>query len=510
MIFLAYLIKVNVAIVLFYNCYRLLFREDTFLKGRRVVLLGLILTSVAYPLVDVTRELADNREFLEGILPVYTLPEVAVFESGSGQSVSFVNSLPELLFILYGMVTLGFFVRILIQTGIIVRLASRSQTIKLYGITVRRHPGIKTPFSFFRWIVLNTTLYTDAELQEILQHEDTHVREMHSIDILLAELLCTFCWFNPFAWLLKREIRLNLEFLADRSVLDSGCEAEHYQFHLLRLTYHKAMAKIVNNFNVSLLKKRIFMMNKKQTSKLSIVKYTLLIPVVAALVFFNNTLRMEAGNVLSDKENGRSEILIAIEEYETPATVTQDPVALPATKGKVIAVNSANKDSIFSEVEVPPQFPGGEKMLMEYLFTNIKYPKSAFENKIEGRVVVRFVIDPDGSVVNPTIVRSLDPACDQVAIQVIEDMPKWTPGMNGGEAVSVYFVLPISFKLTPNNNVSPPKKEEDKAIGDDVEIVVDGKLISASELSSIPTETIQSIEVLKNVKPNQLIITLKK
>jgi TonB family protein len=510
MVFFAYLIKVNVAVALFYGCYRLLFREDTFLKGRRVALLGMILTSVAYPFIDVVRGQANNREFWEGILPVYTLPEVVVFGSADGQSVSFVDSLPELLFVLYGIVAVSFFVRILIQTGIIAGLVSRSQTIKLYGTTVHRHPGIQTPFSFFRWIVLNTTLYTDTELREILRHEDTHVREIHSIDILLAELLCTFCWFNPFAWLLKREIRLNLEFLADRSVLASGCEAEHYQFHLLRLTYHKAIAKIVNNFNVSLLKKRIFMMNKKQTSKLSIVKYTLLIPVVAALVFFNNTLRMEAGNVPPTAENGRDGILMAIEENETPATVAQASVTLSATNGKVTAVSSANKDSIFSQSEEMPRFPGGEKAMMEYLFTNIKYPKSAYESKIEGRVVVRFVIDSNGSAVNPTIERSLDPACDREAIRVIKDMPKWTPGMNGGQAVSVYFTLPIAFKLTPNDNVSSPKKENSEMIGDDVEIVVDGKLISSSELSSIPTETIQSIEVDKNVKPNRIIVTLKK
>jgi TonB family protein len=239
---------------------------------------------------------------------------------------------------------------------------------------------------------------------------------LHSVDILLAELLCLFCWFNPFAWLLKREIRMNLEFLADRSVLASGCEAEHYQFHLLRLTYHKAVTKIVNNFNVSLLKKRIFMMNKKQTSKRSIFKYTLLIPVVAALVFFSNTFKMQA-----------------------EVTESKADSAIFLRSGK----------DIYSHVEIPPQFPGGDKALMEYIIANLVYPESAIKNKIEGRVIVRFVINSEGLVEDIAIQRSLDPACDREVIRLIENMPAWEPGKQSGKPVNVYYTLPILFKLTP-------------------------------------------------------------
>jgi TonB family protein len=460
MAFLAYLMKVNVAVALFYGCYRLLFREDTFLKGRRMALLGLMLMAVVYPFVDVAWGLTDSREVWEGIWPVYTLPEVAIFLPVDGQSVSFVDRLPKLFLVLYGVVAAGLFVRILIQTGIIAGWLSRSQTVEMYGIIVHRHPGIQTPFSFFRWIVLDTTRYTDAELQEILRHENTHVREAHSVDILLAELLCTFCWFNPFAWLLKREIRLNLEFLADRSVLASGCEAEHYQFHLLRLTYHKAIAKIINNFNVSLLKKRIFMMNKKQTSKWSIVKYTLLIPVIAALVFFNNTFRTQAGNVLSVEENGMTETLATVGESGAPVMTVQTPPPPPAIKSKATnAVPSASKDSIFSDVEKMPSFPGGEEALTEYMSANMKYPISAAENGIKGRVSVCFVVASDGSVVDTRIMHSLDPACDQEVIRMIESMPKWTPGMKDGKAVSVYYTLSVRYKLPSpkKDNVSPSK-----------------------------------------------------
>ncbi|GHV55954.1 cell envelope biogenesis protein TonB [Bacteroidia bacterium] len=526
--FLAYLLKVNTAIILFYGFYRLLSQQDTFFRWRRGILFTLIFIAILYPFVDMTRQFMNNHHLQEaiqnGVLPVYSLPEIVVLGQTTGQTVSFVHYLPQLLFALYGIVAVVLLVRLLVQTGMIIRMANHSRTTELYGTIVHQSPGIKTPFSFFRWIVLDTTLYTDVELREILRHEETHVREVHSADILLAELLCVFCWFNPFAWLLKREIRMNLEFLADRSVLASGCEAEHYQFHLLRLTYHKAAATITNNFNVSLLKKRICMMNKKQTSKLSIFKYTLLIPVVMALVFFNSTLLTQAGT--SGIGEGFEAIKIIV------------PDSVPKTKGQIKAVEVTTTQSrknesaqsktippppplkttdksgkeVFSYVEEMPRFPGGEKAMMQWLSENIHYPVTAQEKNIQGRVIVRFIVDSDGSVGNVELVRSIDPALDKEAIRVVQNMPNWIPGKQNGKAVSVYYSLPILFNLgkTPTDSKAIIVTAEDKSLPEDVIIEVDGKVIPSSKLSTIDPQTIQKIKVNKDVKPNKIEITLKK
>ena len=416
--FLLYLLKVNIAIILFYGFYRLFFQQDTFFRWKRTALLAILFISFLYPFADIAGKFSLTETVGNALLPIYAVPEAnivgqAVVEQTAAEpTVSFVQSLPQLLFALYGIVVLLLLGRLLIQTGTIIRMMQDSQRTELYGQTIYRHPGIKTPFSFFRWIVLNPALYTDTELQEILRHEETHVREAHSMDTLLSELLCVFCWFNPFAWLLKREIRMNLEFLADRSVLASGYEAEHYQFHLLRLTYHKAAAKITNNFNVSLLKKRIFMMNKKQTSKLSIFKYTLLIPVIGALIVFNSACKPQNGTVE--------------DTAETIETVEKE---------------------IWSYVEFMPSFPGGDAALKKWLNDNIQYPVIAAEQGIQGRVTVRFVIDPDGTVSSAEILQSLDPSCDREALRVVRKMPKWVPGKQNGKEVSVYFTVPIVFRL---------------------------------------------------------------
>ncbi|MDR2086066.1 MAG: TonB family protein [Dysgonamonadaceae bacterium] len=112
-----------------------------------------------------------------------------------------------------------------------------------------------------------------------------------------------------------------------------------------------------------------------------------------------------------------------------------------------VAVKEEAKPEIFSHVEQPPQFPGGEKELMKWLSENIKYPTIAQEQGIQGRVVLRFVVSPDGSVGQVEVQRSLDPSCDKEAVRVVKNMPKWTPGKQNGNAVFVYYTLPVLFRL---------------------------------------------------------------
>jgi protein TonB len=101
----------------------------------------------------------------------------------------------------------------------------------------------------------------------------------------------------------------------------------------------------------------------------------------------------------------------------------------------------------YAYVEQPPQFPGGEKELMKWLSENMKYPPIAQEKGIQGRVVLRFVVSPDGSIGQVEVQRSLDPSCDKEAVRVVKNMPKWTPGKQNGNAVFVYYTLPVLFRL---------------------------------------------------------------
>ena len=101
----------------------------------------------------------------------------------------------------------------------------------------------------------------------------------------------------------------------------------------------------------------------------------------------------------------------------------------------------------FIIVEEMPSFPGGQKALMEFMGKNIKYPTVSQETGVQGKVIVQFVVDKDGSIINPTVVRSIDPYLDKEALRVIKSMPKWKPGMQRGKAVRVKYTVPVTFKL---------------------------------------------------------------
>ncbi|MDR0863889.1 MAG: M56 family metallopeptidase [Candidatus Symbiothrix sp.] len=411
--FIVYLLKVNIAIILFYGFYRLFFQQDTFFQWKRAALLSILFISFLYPFGNypVAQQLITHRSDLLS----YTLPELIIGGGQTDNPASIGQYFPQLLFLIYALAAFILFLRILIQLGILFYKIRRTTPVNLFGQTVYESPGLKTPFSFFNWIVLDPQQYSDNELKEILWHEETHVRQGHSVDTVFSEILCAFCWFNPFIWLIKREIRMNLEFLADRSVLSAGCEAEHYQFHLLRLSYHKAIANFSNNFNVSPLKKRIFMMNKKQTSNANLLKYALLLPVVAVLVFFNSSLNVRG-------------------QETPPLEKNVEPAVVPEKK-------------IYSHVDTPPSFPGGEAGLMEWLANNIRYPEEMAKKGTEGRVIVHFVVDETGAITDAGIVRSIDPLADAEALRVVNAMPNWIPGKQDGKKVPVHYTIPILFKL---------------------------------------------------------------
>lgn len=105
-------------------------------------------------------------------------------------------------------------------------------------------------------------------------------------------------------------------------------------------------------------------------------------------------------------------------------------------------------DSVFEVAEVMPEFPGGTQALFKFISGNLKYPQNAIDGQIEGRVVLQFVVDKAGKVGNIRVVRSIDPALDQAAIDVVRALPDWKPGMQDGQPVNVRYTLPVSFKLS--------------------------------------------------------------
>ncbi len=159
--------------------------------------------------------------------------------------------------------------------------------------------------------------------------------------------------------------------------------------------------------------------------------------------------------VITEQEVAPEEEMKTMEEVTTSEAVVG---AQDQTEG--LTANEADLDKLNEIVDAPPvenkpydyveqmpQFPGGDKEMLSFISQNLRYPAAAQENGIQGRVIVRFVISTTGEVTNVTIARSLDPICDKEAIRVIKMMPKWIPGKQNGNAVSVNYSVPVVFKL---------------------------------------------------------------
>ena len=151
-----------------------------------------------------------------------------------------------------------------------------------------------------------------------------------------------------------------------------------------------------------------------------------------------------SNEVLSQQELTESKADISVKTVEG---VKEGGVDIADLQDHKVVVQEEVKPQIFSHVEQMPSFPGGDKAMMEWLQANMQYPVIAAEQGIQGRVIVRFVVGPDGKVSGAEVQRSLDPSCDKEALRVIRKMPKWVPGRQNGQAVSVYYTLPVLFKL---------------------------------------------------------------
>lgn len=279
-----YLLKVNIALILLYGFYRLMTSRDTFFALRRATLWTIYLISLTIPLLNIEYWIKDSdttvsmaNSYATSILPT-------MMTYANAPSITW----KEFLLYVYIAVVTIMLLNFIFQLGTIVYMAYKHKKIRINGTMLHILKSKDGPFSFFKWIFVNTEGLCEDELNEIIIHERTHVNQWHSFDSIMSELFCIFCWFNPFAWLMKRDVRINLEFLADESVLAEGNARKAYQYHLLGLAYHSSKTNIANNFNVLPLKKRIKMMNKRRTKEIVKTKYLLFAPLAAALLIVSN------------------------------------------------------------------------------------------------------------------------------------------------------------------------------------------------------------------------------
>ena len=504
--FFNFVFESGISMGLFAVLYLVFLQRETFFRTNRFFLLFALLFSFVLPFLHF-RVFNSTQATLGSIAgQQYSILLESVSVYGTSVSQSFIQSITasKLLIAIYVMGVAFFafrFVIRLIQISLIIR---RNKIVYENNVRLVVLEKDVSPFSFLSYVFAGANNKQQYGWDKMLIHEIEHVKQRHTIDILILEIISVVQWFNPFFWLLKRMLKENHEYLADRAVLKQDNNTTAYRQVLLSqlIGVHLNMT---NNFNYSI-KKRMMMMTKIKSSKIASIKlFSGLLLVVALLIVFacnenNDVVDNNANTTLKSAETSTiimDDVLMIVngEVYEREflsqidpnsiesMTVTKDNLGTyiekygDAANNGVIdiilkegatfdtdntgvqleiassapKIDSPNKskeyNDVFVIVEEMPQYPGGQEALREYLQNNLEYPVIALDAGIEGKVYVTFVVEMDGSVGRARIARGVDENLDAEALRVVLDMPRWTPGRQGGQAVAVNYTVPISYKL---------------------------------------------------------------
>lgn len=440
---LIYFLKANIAFAALYFFYRLLLHRDTFFREKRFAFILGFLFSLVYPFIDISSWIENNEPVVIVAQSLSTtLPAIVI---GGDVVKDTMLTTAEIIMLSYGIVVALLILRIIWQTITVLILSSKGSKEEINGWKIINLPKGTAPFSFFGMIFLNSEDYSTKDLEEILHHEGAHVKQGHTFDVMFTELVCAFFWINPATWLLKRHMRENLEYLADRDVLYSGFDPKSYQYHLLRLSYQQSTSIMANHFNVTQLKNRIVMMNKKETSLAGLGKYALSLPLFAFLM-----ISAYAWGVKAELPTISAIAAVAMPSVEQAPP--PPPVKAAKTTIEISDVKTPDTSKALLSSEKMPEYPGGDAELMKFMMNNVSYPLVAKDQNIQGIVLVRFIVSNTGEAKDAEIIKGVHPSLDNEALRIIKMMPKWKPGENKGKPVNVFFTMPISFKLADKEN----------------------------------------------------------
>lgn len=360
------------------------------------------------------------------------IPELTIAE-GSNDAFRLPNSWQHIAIVIYLIGASLLIARMILGIIRVTMLKRKGRIIYHDGYSIVRIKQEIAPFSFFKTIFINDTLIDSHDENYIINHEIIHIKQLHTYDNIFVEFFLAIFWFNPFMWLLKGALRNTHEYLADNGVLNETASRTKYQSLLLKQINGLLPLILTNSFN-SAIKNRIKMMCRKKSSVLAKFKPLLLVPMLTCLtlLFACNESPMNLTVDNSQKKSAQEDIEI-IEPIEVKDDSQKESVP--------------EEGEIYYIVEDMPTFNGGDPAVefRHYVTQNLQYPESAVADSIEGRVIIQFLVNANGDVVDAKVVRSVNPTLDQEAIRVVSSSPKWTPGKQKGKDVAVLFTFPINF-----------------------------------------------------------------
>lgn len=487
-----YLLRTNLYLFLFFGCYYLLLRRHTFFALNRIYLLTSIGLALGLPFVKLPGETiaalpSVNPQLLTGVI----IRPASLAPTG-----------PDWVSIgwwVYGLVAFGLLVRLGWRTVRLLNFIRENPQIPLPQYTLVQPTDPQTPtFSFFRYMVLSPA---DVGAEPVREHELVHIRQWHSADILLIEVVQALLWFNPILFAYRMAIRQVHEFLADQAA--SAQHQAAYANYLVAYALGDQPDVLANSFfKPSLLVSRLRMLHQRTTSHWALSKYALVLPMIVVVLALtaarpevqrlvepllsgkpvlvkgwvvNNdnkplpgaTIVVKNRNVGTTTDaNGRFMInaepgadlvvsFVGFESQQITAKAGEEIQVMlkikrstlnelvvvgyaPVASSKTPRLNSdSTRKEVFTVVEQQPEFPGGMPAVGQYLARNIRYPAAAQKANTQGRVFVEFMVSPTGAINNIRIQKGVGNGCDEEAVRVVAQMPRWEPGKQNGQPVAV-------------------------------------------------------------------------
>jgi hypothetical protein len=439
--FLVYILKSAVCLAAFYLFYKLFLSGDTFHRFNRMTLWSLLLLSLLIPCVEIT--LKEPVVMQPTVLDWEAVLATASLAPTAGEQGSPLWA--RLMLLVYLLGGAFFLCRLLLSCIRMFRLMRRGAGRRIDGAWLILTPEAVVPFSWMRSIVMSEKDWAESG-QEILTHEMAHIRNRHSVDLLLAEVCVLFYWFNPAVWLLKRELQHVHEYEADESVIRRGVDAKKYQLLLIKKAVGaQRFTAVANSFNHSSLKKRISMMLKKKSNPWARLKYLYVLPLAACTIaaFARPEISHELAKISS----------VALSEIipDRPAApVPPDTIITP--KGTVVTVQPLSNRIADVAVEAA----------VEAAKTELEKVKVELKEEIIAKV-------------KEELERSMP------------EIEKAIANVQAKREGTVVRIKTDSIRVNSFGSINGKPL-----------ILVDGKELTEGELSSIDPQTISSIEVLKD------------
>lgn len=413
--FLIFQLRAAFGIAVFTGIYYLLFRKETFYRFNRIYLVSSAILSLILPSIHLA-----PFEPAKGFLPVaiksVTIMSGKVYAPGIEARQPF-HFLP-LLYII---------IAVILAAYLVYQVAGMADLLRRH--TVENRDGHKLvvinhgthTFSFFNLIFIPAGLSKGDDYQRVVCHELAHVKQFHSLDILLFQVIKILQWFNPFVYLMETMLKETHEYLADEAVLKQDSNAGQYRLLLLSQVFG-IKPGLFSFFNHSLIKNRLTMMTKRKSPTRNRLKYLIALPFLTLVI-----------------------LVVCCNKAEQLAPPPPPPPPPPPAASELPAGNPENG---FVLVDKPAQFQGGDiDAFREWVQKKVVYPEVAIKNGMYGKVIVQFAVDSKGKLGDIKILRGVAPSLDTAALQALQASPDWVPAQKEGKGVKQQFIIPVEFTL---------------------------------------------------------------